>query len=279
MYRKINSIRTWNSQKVELLSEITSFLLLKFEQASYLFQFKDFYVPFMTLQSIDFIFNAKIMKGSYVFCCSSCIIFNSTSHLNKIDLFDETKIARQFNFFVTNIKKTLATKIPNAAVSFKYFVNKSDFVMKTKALLINELKEHFYSSRSNKNPGYGNISYNVIKIKYFFHLPFEKGVFPDDLKIVWVSVNLIDKGGDSSDVSIYRPISVLPCFSKILERIMFYLIGDDILYSEQFAYQNGHLTDHALVQLADIHWYSLVYRRLLTLYTAPFSLTNWFYIL
>ena len=37
LYRKINSIRTWSSRKVEFLSEITSFLPLKFEHANYLF--------------------------------------------------------------------------------------------------------------------------------------------------------------------------------------------------------------------------------------------------
>ena len=45
------------------------------------FQFKDFHVPFMTLQSIGFKLFAKIMKVSCVFCCSSCINFNPTSHL------------------------------------------------------------------------------------------------------------------------------------------------------------------------------------------------------
>ena len=45
------------------------------------FQFKEFYEPFMTLQSIGFKFFAKIMKGSCVFCGSSCISFNPTSHL------------------------------------------------------------------------------------------------------------------------------------------------------------------------------------------------------
>ena len=43
------------------------------------------YVPFMTLQSIGFEFFVKIMKGSCVFCCSSCISFNPTSHLNSND--------------------------------------------------------------------------------------------------------------------------------------------------------------------------------------------------
>ena len=44
------------------------------------FQFNDLYVPFVTMQSIGFKFFPKTMKGSCVFCCSSCINFNPTSH-------------------------------------------------------------------------------------------------------------------------------------------------------------------------------------------------------
>ena len=87
-----------------------------------------------------------------------------------------------------------------------------------------------------------------------FNLSIEKGFFPDDLKTARISP--IYKGEDSSDVSNYRPTSVLPCFSKILERIMYnrlykYLIENNILYSKQFGFQNGHSTDHAVVQLVD----------------------------
>ena len=81
LYQEINSIRTWSLWRVDFLSEITSFLPLNFEQISS-FQFKDFYVPFMNLQSIGFTFFAKIMKGSWVFCCSSSISFNPPSHVN-----------------------------------------------------------------------------------------------------------------------------------------------------------------------------------------------------
>ena len=35
--RKINSIRSWNSQKAEFLSKIASFLPLKFEYVNYIF--------------------------------------------------------------------------------------------------------------------------------------------------------------------------------------------------------------------------------------------------
>ena len=56
--------------------------------------------------------------------------------VNKVDLFDQTKIAHEFNSFFTNIEKNLASKIPNASTLFEYFVNKSDFVMETKPLTI-----------------------------------------------------------------------------------------------------------------------------------------------
>ena len=46
------------------------------------FQSQVIHLPFMFLKSTDFKFSAKIIGGNYVFCCSSHISFNPTSHLN-----------------------------------------------------------------------------------------------------------------------------------------------------------------------------------------------------
>ena len=83
--------------------------------------------------------------------------------VNTVDLFDQTKITHGFNSFFTNIGKNLASKIPHSSTPFEYFVNKSYFVMETKPPSMNELKDAFYSLKSNKSPGYDDISYNVIK--------------------------------------------------------------------------------------------------------------------
>ena len=69
-------------------------------------------------------------------------------------------------------------------------------------------------------------------------------------------VTPVFKEGDSADLSNYRPISVLPCFSKFLERLMYnglykHLSNSRILYPKQFRFQKGHSTDHALLQLVD----------------------------
>ena len=83
---------------------------------------------------------------------------------------------------------------------------------------------------------------------------------------------------------------MLPCFSKVLEHIMYnllfkYLVENNILYSKKCYFQNIHSTDNAIAQLVDqiieslkkktnINLvYSLTYGTvdyLLTLYTNPF---------
>ena len=54
---------------------------------------------------------------------------------------------------------------------------------------------------------------------HVFNLSIVKEIFPDDLKIARVAP--VFKGGHEKDLGNCRPISVLPCFSKILERIMY----------------------------------------------------------
>ena len=181
--------------------------------------------------------------------------------VNEVHIFDKRKIANEFNAFFTNIGSKLASKILNASTTFESYINKPDSIMKTKQLSINALKDVFFSLKINKGPGYHDISFNVLKkcfsslcepLKYLFNLSIEKGIFPDELKIA--KVTPIYNADDKSDLSNYRPISVLSCFSKILERIMHnrlyqYLTENKILYPKQSGFQTGHSTEHAIVQL------------------------------
>ena len=52
-----------------------------------------------------------------------------------------------------------------------------------------------------------------------FNILLEKAFFSDELKIARVTP--IYKTGDKNDFANYRPISVLPCFSKMLDRIIY----------------------------------------------------------
>ena len=51
----------------------------------------------------------------------------------------------------------------------------------------------------------------------------------------------------------YRPISVLPCFSNLLERMMYnsILSKTSILYEKQFGFQTSHSTEYAVLLLVN----------------------------
>ena len=133
--------------------------------------------------------------------------------------------------------------------------------MDSKPLSINELRDAFFSLKTSKSSGVDNVSFGIIKkcfevfcelLMDLFQLSLKKGVLPDDLKIA--KVTPVYEADNSSDISNYRPISVLPCFSKILERLMYnclykYLRENNILYEKQFGFQSGYSYNDAIVQL------------------------------
>ena len=146
--------------------------------------------------------------------------------------------------------------------------------METKQFSMNELIDAIFSLKINKSSGYDDISFNVLKkyfsslrepLKYLSNLSIEKGIFPDDLKIAKVTPTY--KADDKSDLSNYRPISVLSCFSKILEgtmcnRLYQYLTENKIPYPKQFGFLKGHPTEHAIVQLVDQILESFEYKKI-----------------
>ena len=80
------------------------------------------------------------------------------------------------------------------------------------------------------------------------------GIFPDKLKTA--KVIPIYKKANSEIFSNYRPVSLLPCFSKILERLVFnrcvdFINTHEILNDKQFGFRSKHSTYMAIAQLVD----------------------------
>ena len=80
------------------------------------------------------------------------------------------------------------------------------------------------------------------------------GEFPSQLKIP--KVLPIFKGGDKSDPSNYRPISILPTVSKIFEKhinkhLMAYLNKYRLIFEHQSGFRQRHSCQTALVKLID----------------------------
>ena len=117
--------------------------------------------------------------------------------------------------------------ICESQTKFDQYLNPHQTVMDEANLTDNEIKEAFRSLKHNKSRGYDHISSSVVNetsdifctsLKYIFNLSLQQGIFPENLKISNVSP-IYKKDGELL-LTNYRPISVLPCFSKLLERIM-----------------------------------------------------------
>ena len=172
-------------------------------------------------------------------------------------------IANKFNKYFVNVGPTLSKSISASNESPLAFMKSpnthSIFVRNTTDIevmnIINALK--------HTSPGYDDISSKVVKssvqyilrpLVHIFNLSLSQGIVPKELKIARVTP--VYKSGDKANISNYRPISVLPCFSKILERLMHnrlmqFIKKHQILHENQYGFRENHSTNLALSYLID----------------------------
>ena len=87
---------------------------------------------------------------------------------------------------------------------------------------------------------------------HIFSLSLNTGIFPEQLKIA--KITPIFKKGEKYILGNYRPISILPVISKVLERIMYnriykHVTENNLLYHKQFGFKKNNSTSYAIIEL------------------------------
>ena len=177
---------------------------------------------------------------------------------------DPHEIANGFNNFFANIGAEQASKVKGCSQNFQNSlfnpsVN-SIFFNSTNAVEVTRIVASLNSSHSTGHDEMNthllkNIIGSIIKpLVYIFNLSLSSGSFPSMMKIS--KVIPIYKKGDASSFTNYRPISILSCFSKILERLVYdrlytFLIANKLLNNDQYGFRKFHSTEYAIVKLYD----------------------------
>ena len=167
---------------------------------------------------------------------------------------------------------------------------------------VNEIGEEDVVNVIDKLPsrtsgGVDGISTNLLKgIQYLISKPLtliinqclETGIFPSKLKIAKVTPIL--KRGDETMFDNYRPISILPSISKVIERIIFNQIHNffhvnDLYFCIQYGFRKENSTELAVLELIDRItqqldngitplMYTLIYQKPLIRLTITYCSTN-----
>ena len=95
----------------------------------------------------------------------------------------------------------------------------------------------------------------VKPITYICNLSLKSGIFPNKMKVA--KVIPIFKAGDIHSVSNYRPVSILPQLSKVIEklfevRLRKYIDSHNFFFSGQYGFRTSHSTSLALNEMVDM---------------------------
>ena len=181
--------------------------------------------------------------------------------INNKHIFERRVIANEFNKYFVSIAAKLNDNveikpIPNG--SFEKFLHAEDSQMHSIFLYdctdfeISEIIKELQNGKSS------DIPISVIKktssvispiFAHHFNHFMKIGEFPDELKLG--KITPVYKKDNKELLENYRPISTLPIFSKIFEKLIYsrlysFLSSKGILHEKQFGFRKQHSTSHAL---------------------------------
>ena len=139
---------------------------------------------------------------------------------------DPKMIANRFNDFFTNINPSLASKIPPPDTTVLEHILSSDSPPDS-LFFIPCTSEEVLKIRSSLKPSTSSGVDEIIDVLiHIFNCSLSTGIVPSKLKIA--KVNPVFKSGDKHKFTNYRPISILPSISKLLEKVVYNRIYDFI---------------------------------------------------
>jgi len=98
------------------------------------------------------------------------------------------------------------------------------------------------------------IDFIVKPLTYICNLSFQKGIFPNNMKTS--KIIPIFKYGDKHCIENYRPVSLLPQFSKILEKLFakqldLFIDKYELLSEHQYGFRGNRTTTYAVMEMVE----------------------------
>lgn len=190
----------------------------------------------------------------------SCII--DEIKLDGNSFTSDMEIASSLNDYFTSIADEITAKINPTTIDPLCTIQNSDNHFRFEAITSPQLNNIVKKMDSKKSKDMFNMSNQLLKkifsaiavpFSHIINLSLSSGLVPTQMKKAKV-IPIYKRKGDKTSPTNYRPISLLPILSKILEKVVAnqltrYLDSNELLYKHQYGFQSGKGTIHPVVHL------------------------------
>lgn len=209
----------------------------------------------------------KIFKELGANCKTNSCESNINIKLGEQLVTDETEVAELFNDYFVNVASKLKEpiKLSDNELLNDYVRSKVPTTTEFNIPLTNIMFIHNFLSNLNvnKSTGFDNIGPRILKMSadvlapslmFIVNTSLITGEFPCSWKEA--KVKPLFKSGAKDDKNNYRPISILPTVSKLIEKwvesqFSNYLNEHNLLHQSQSGFRSKHSTESAIVRMID----------------------------
>ena len=206
----------------------------------------------------------RVLKGLLPKCSQSSI---TSLLINEVLVTNFRQIAQEFNKFFIDIGENLSKRIPSSGkTALSYLIEHLPHPpghFRFTRISEMDVTRLLADLPRDKATGLDNIQAQLLKIAspaianslaYILNSSLRLGAVPNEWKHARIAA--IHKKGPRTDPGNYRPISILPVVSKLLERIVHtqlyqYCIDHNILCLEQSGFRPKHSTQTSLHRLTE----------------------------
>ena len=198
----------------------------------------------------------KIVKMLVKDNSSKCDIIPPLLNENDTYSFTDIEKANTLNNYFSSI-----SNIDDSQARLPPFSKKTDKQLYNFTITEQDTIDVLSNLNINKANGPDEISHRMLKetvkticvpLTIIFNRSIQENIFPD----FWKDSHVMPlfKKGDKNIVSNYRPISLISCVGKVMERVVFkyiynYLHANDLIYAKQSGFLPGHSTVYQLIDI------------------------------
>ena len=183
------------------------------------------------------------------------------------------KIANAFNDFFIGIGDGGVSNESTNNDFNRYMPSKANCTLMFEPITVDTISRIISGLKPKTSTGIDNISNKLLKfvknvisepLSIIINQMLKLGIFPDLLKIS--KVVPLYKKDDDSNLSNYRPISLLPSISKIFEKVLLeqlttYLDNNNLIHNHQYGFRKRHSTEYAALHIVDYLNYEMDLKR------------------